>query len=118
MYKLKLNPRAFAAIIAGLKTIEIRAGKCKDNCGECVCQMQKHQLINFTNTLDGEVLSCTIKRVQHYESVRQLLETEGTQYTLSSTNDLEKGIQSIHNISDYRDRISKYGVYAIELSLI
>jgi len=116
MYELKLNPRAFDSIISGLKTIEIRAGKCKDSCGQCVCRMQKNQLINFTNTFDGKLLRCIIKRVQHYDSVRKLLETEGTEYTLSSTNDLEKGIKSIHNISDYKERIIKYGVYAIELS--
>jgi hypothetical protein len=40
---------------------------------------------------------------------------EGVEETLSSTNDIEKGIESIESIDGYKTLIKKNGVFAIRI---
>jgi len=111
--KKTINNRAFRALLNGVKRIEIRANKNnKDinsfnlvDCGDEVI---------FTNLKTHEKLKAVIKRKTLYQTIRELLITEGTRYSLSSTNDLEMGIKSIESIGDYKKLINKNGVFAIE----
>lgn len=109
---LRINPRAFKAIIEGSKTTEIRANKKKK-----ISKLKKGDRIVFKNYKSGQKILCKVERVTLYDTVRQLLEAEGTKHTLSSTNNLEKGIKSIHSISNYKEIIQKNGVFAIQLKL-
>jgi hypothetical protein len=43
------------------------------------------------------------------------LKIEGTEFTLSSTNDIKEGIDSIESINGYKELIEKNGVFAVEL---
>ena len=106
---MKLNERAFDALLAGTKTVEIRAPSKK------VAALSADDRITFTSLEQKRELSASVVHVQQYRSVRELLEAEGVAKTLSSTNDLEKGIESIHSIPGYVKRIKNGGVYAIEL---
>lgn len=110
--RLGLNKRAFNAISNGSKTVEIRANKkgkiCRLGCGDEIV---------FENAEEGKIL-CKVERVTLYGSVRDLLESEGTKKTLSSTDDLEKGIKSIHSISDYERVIRRNGVFAVKITFL
>ena len=59
---------------------------------------------------------CQIKQIALYESVKSLLEAEGTRYTLSSTNDINEGIESIQSIPNYKSYIRGNGVFAVHLA--
>lgn len=59
---------------------------------------------------------CRIRHITLYESVRKLLQSEGTQETLSSTNNIEKGIESIRSIPGYKSYIAENGVFAVHIS--
>ncbi len=119
--QMNLNDRAFKAIKAGVKTVEVRANK---------GQLFKNGNVIFTNST-GETIERNITRVTLYRSVRELLETEGCKNTLSSYNadlseeeNIAAGIISIENImadmgkgeiTKYREIIAATGVYAIVL---
>lgn len=117
-FNKKLNPRAFIAMFEGRKKIEIRANSNNSNDQNSINNMRIGDLILFKNTETKEQLNCKIRRIQLYKTVRGLLETEGTEFTLSSTNDLEEGIKSIESISNYKELIEKNGVFAIEIEPI
>ncbi|HLC90307.1 MAG TPA: hypothetical protein VJI15_00910 [Candidatus Nanoarchaeia archaeon] len=40
---------------------------------------------------------------------------ESTEFTLSSTKNIEEGIKSIESIDNYKELIAKNGVFAIKL---
>jgi len=50
-----------------------------------------------------------------YKNVKELLESEGIEHTLSSTNNIEEGIKSVESIDNYKELIAKNGVFAIKL---
>ncbi len=113
-FSKNLNPRAFDAIKAGTKRIEIRANK--NSTGKTSFNnIKEGDFIIFQKKGFDEKLKCLVKRKTLYKSVKELLEKEGTKYTLSSTNDIEKGIQSIESIGDYKRLIAKNGVFAVEI---
>ena len=109
-----INERAFEAIKKGGKKVEIRANEniFSDN---SINLMQIEDLIIFKKNGTTEKIKCVVKRKTLYKTVRTLLENEGTEYTLSSTNDIEEGIRSIESIENYQELIAKNGVFAIEL---
>lgn len=109
-----LYERPFEAIKKGTKRIEIRANK-NENSKNSINLMKEGDNIIFKKINSDEQITCTIKRITLYNSVRELLEKEGTQYTLSSTNNLEEGIIAVESISNYKELILKNGVFAIEL---
>ena len=109
-----LHDRPFNAIKQGRKTIEVRANK-NELSENSVNTIERGDIIIFTNTQTNETIQCTIERKTLYASVRDLLESEGTANTLSSTRDIEEGIKSIESIENYKELISKNGVFALEL---
>lgn len=108
-HKLSLKSRPFNAILNRAKKIEIRANT------EKISTIKVNDTIVFCNIETNKKLDCTVKRIEIYPTVRQLLEKEGTEYTLSSTNNFEEGIISIESISNYKEIIPKVGVCAIEI---
>ncbi len=113
-YELTLNDRAWNAIKVGSKRVEIRVDTLDSNFS--------HKLINSGDTLifeslsSGLIIECEVLKNVWYKSIEELLTVEGTEYTLSSTNDFDKGVLSINSIPGYTDGIAKNGVYAIHLS--
>ena len=97
-YNLDINNRAFKAIKNGTKRVEIRVTKLDDNS------------FYYGILKSGDV--------NHYSSIEELLILEGTRYTLSSTNDFDKGVESINSISGYKEAIPINGVYAIHIKCI
>lgn len=115
IHVLDLNDRPWKAIKKGTKRIEVRANGGYSNFDHS--QIHSGDIICFINNFSGESLRVTVLRICYYPTVRQLLETEGTEHTLSSGSDLEGGIVSIHSISGYKEAIKKNGVFAIEIEL-
>ncbi len=111
---LSLRERPFNAIKNGTKNIDIRANKPKTS-SSSVIGMNPGDIIFFQKENSDEKLQCTVARITLYASVRELLLAEGTKYSLSSTNDLKKGIASVESIDNYKEIISKNGVFAIKL---
>ncbi len=112
-YTFDINPRAFFAIKDGRKRVEIRANTGLE--GFDYGALVSGDVINFICA--GDSMLCGVKDVNHYESVRALLEAEGTEHTLSSTNDIEQGIRSVHSFPGYDESIQKNGVFAIHIAL-
>ncbi len=106
--------RPFNAIKKGQKNIEIRANN-NIFSRNSINLIEEGDFIIFNKKGSDEKLKCTVERKTLYRSVRELLEVEGTEHTLSSTNDIEEGIRSVESIADYKELISKNGVFAIKL---
>lgn len=115
-YNFDINNRAFNAIKNGTKRIEIRATKNGKNHFDYGV-LEVGDKILFTSYDYDEIL-CEIKEINWYKSIEELLMLEGTKYTLSSTNDYKKGIESINNINGYKEAIKTNGVYAIHIEYI
>ncbi len=114
IFHKNLYERPFNAIKNGKKNVEIRANK-NSSSKNSVNLIEEGDIIIFKNTKNNEKLKCLVERKTLYKNVRELLEAEGTEYTLSSTNDIEKGIKSVESIGNYKKLISKNGVFAIKL---
>ena len=112
-YELDLNNRAFDAIRRGDKRVEIRVKVEGDRFD--YGDLRPGDLIQFTS-LAGETMTCRVLKVCHYPTVEELLSEEGTKYTLSSTDDFEEGVKSIHSFPGYTQGIEKYGVWAIHIA--
>lgn len=113
--ELRINDRAFKAIKNGQKKVEIRANKKSSRTDYST--IKEGDNIIFLSNKSHQKLSCVVVRKTLYSSVRELLETEGTTHTLSSTDDIEKGIKSVESISNYKKIISRNGVFAYEIQL-
>jgi ASC-1-like (ASCH) protein len=109
-----LYERPFIAIKEAQKNIEIRANKNVFS-GNSVNLIEKGDFIIFKKIGSNEKIKCTVEKKPLYKSVRELLESEGTEHTLSSTNNIEEGIKSVESIGDYKELIAKNGVFAIKL---
>ncbi|MBI4144192.1 ASCH domain-containing protein [Candidatus Woesearchaeota archaeon] len=109
-----LYERTFNAIKKGQKNIEIRANK-NDFSENSINLIEEGDFIIFKKVGSEERLKCTVERKTLYRSVRELLEAEGTESTLSSTNNIEEGIKSVESIGNYKELIAKNGVFAIKI---
>ena len=108
---LSLNDRPFCAVKAGTKKIEGRTPKDENDLR--YEKMKPGDTITFTNNITNEQLVCAVLSVEHYSDTRSMLETEGTENVLSSGGNIEEGIESYNSLGDYKERIEKYGIYAI-----
>ena len=114
-YYFDLNDRAFNAIKNNTKRVEIRVTKL-DNSFDYSILKQK-DLIYFTNS-KNETIICKIIKINWYKTIEELLTVEGTKYTLSSTDDFEKGVKSINSFDGYKEGIKANGVYAIHIKFL
>ncbi len=89
-----LNEIPFNAIKSGKKNIEIRANK-NIFSGNSVNLIKEGDFIIFKKVGSEDKIKCTVERKTLYKSIRELLESEGTQHSIS-TNNIEEGIRSIH----------------------
>ena len=110
---LDLNDRAFNAIQARRKRVEIRANTKNHD----YSKYEVGDVIVFKNS-KSNTINCKITEINKYESVEELLMLEGTKYTLSSTNNYEEGIKSINSLNGYEKSIKENGVYAIHIEYL
>lgn len=111
-YKLNLNNRAFDAIKSGTKKVEIRVTTNKNKID--YKNIKKGDVLEFTNE-KLEKIDCIVRENVWYESALKLLEMEGTRFTLSSTNDIKEGVNSINRFAGYREGIKKNGIHALHI---
>lgn len=71
--------------------------------------------IELENNENGEKLVVDVEKTARYQSAKKLLEAEGTKNVLSGGGDLDQGIESISNLTNYRESIPKYGLIAIHV---
>lgn len=114
-YKLEINDRAYDAIKAKTKKIEIRANK--KNSKIDYSKISIDDTIKFYNS-KNEAITCKVIENNYYSSIEELLMLEGTKETLSSTNDYQEGIKSINSLDGYKEAIKENGVQAIHLEYI
>lgn len=104
--KLKINDRAAAAIKNGTKTIEIRINNNEDD----FSQLKTNDVLEFDSQQLGRFYA-TVKAINYYESIEELLMMEGTRYTIQFTDNYD-------DVSNYDDTIKKCGVYAIHIEYL
>ena len=110
-YNLNLNERPFNAIKAGTKKIE--GCTPNDEHDERYAKMIAGDSITFTNNITNEKMTCKVLSIIKYPDVRSMLEAEGTKNVLSSGLNVEGGIKSYNSLEGYKERIKKFGIYAI-----
>mgnify|MGYP001611460968 CR=1 FL=1 len=110
-YNINLNERPYLAIRAGTKKIEGRVKTSRDTF--LYSDLVSGDTITFTNIAMGEKMLVDVLGVKHYPNTREMLEAEGVENVLSSGGDIESGIESYNNFTEYRENIHKYGIYAI-----
>jgi ASC-1-like (ASCH) protein len=111
MFVLCLPERPFRAIQKGVKKIEGRSPDSKDNKYE---KMKTGDTLIFEHEETGEKLKTKILFVHHYPDVKNMLLSEGVENVLSSEpKTIEHGIESYDSLTDYKERIPKFGIYAI-----
>lgn len=113
MFTLHLPERPFRAIQKGTKKIEGRSPNSRDNKYE---KMRPGDTLIFEHEETREKLETKILFVHHYPDVKTMLLSEGVENVLSSKpKTIEHGIESYHSISNYKERIPKFGIYAISI---
>lgn len=113
--KLNINDRAALAIKNKTKKIEIRANKI--NSKHDYSLLKENDIIEFESNNLG-VFYVSVKEVNHYNTLEELLTLEGTKYTTSSTNDYNEAIKNINKLDGYEESIKENGVYAIHIEYL
>ena len=109
-YTLHLPERPFRAIQNRTKKVEGRAGS-EDGKYK---NMSAGDEIVFINEATNEEMVVVVRFVHHYKDVKTMLEAEDPKKVLSSfPKTVEHGIESYHSLEDYKERVEKYGIYAI-----
>jgi ASC-1-like (ASCH) protein len=121
-YELTLYPEYFDAIRNGIKTIEGRAYSDEIS----YHTWMPGDIINFTrlsNPTNGirtdEKISVRIDAVNHYETVREMLENEEWEKMQPNATSLKDAIGKYYGIDEsYEDRIQEEGIFAIKIELL
>lgn len=114
-YNLNLKDTYFQAIKNGDKVIEGRTPN--DENDKRYDEMISGDTITLTNIETDEELICQILSVSKYPDVETMLNTEGIQNCLPGVTNIENGVKIYHNLEGYKERIKKYGIYAIKIIL-
>lgn len=111
-YILELNDRPFNAIAAGTKKVEGRVPTEWDKTP--FNKLTTNDTIEFFRKSDKKKMEVKIKYVHHYPDTRSMLKAEGIENIISSEpKTIEHGIESYNLISNYKENIPLYGIYAI-----
>jgi ASC-1-like (ASCH) protein len=110
-YSLETNDRPFNAIRAGTKKVEGRVPTSYDNTP--YDKIKPSDRIAFIRESDKKIMETEVLYVKHYKNARAMLESEGTERVLSSGGDIEQGVASYNSFREYKENISKFGIYAI-----
>lgn len=113
---IDLNDRPFNAIKNKTKTVEIRTNT--PYIPFDFFKIKPLDKIQFVNNTSGETALVKVIRINKYDSVRELLEAEGTLNALSSGGNIEQGIVSVSNLTGYKESIPKSGILGIKVEVI
>lgn len=114
---LPIHKNQYTLIKMGSKTIYTRIpDPDNENIGYDLIEEGHH--IRFKLTTDNKLVNnrCYIRFIRHYDTVEELLTYEGVKPIFPSIDTIEEGVQKYYNFSEYIEKESKYGVYAIGLS--
>lgn len=124
---LKIFPKEFRQIRAGLRTIEGRA-PLNSNPGKTFSEMKPGDLITFRavskenkKILRGESITFEIlfnhcyKEDSPKKAIYEMLSKEGFKNVLPDCESIEEGVRVYMDFPDYPKRISKWGIHAIGL---
>ena len=76
--------------------------------------MKKGDILVFRHEDTGEELKTKILFVHRYPDTKSMLTSEGVENVLSSEpKTIEHGVESYNALPEYKERIVKFGVYAI-----
>lgn len=113
--KLPLLPQAFELIKSGRKKIEGRAPDI-DIPAKNYKHMNRDDILVFIKEDEtNEIIKYTISDINHYSSVEEMLKYENIKIVSPLENDSEKIITKYHSFPWYKERIKKYGIYAIHI---
>lgn len=116
LYKTDTNQRAFEALLAGTKTIEVRTNTPDDPLDYSKLEPGDVLHISLWPEPRSTFLEATVSNVRHYSSARELFEHEGFDKTCSSKpNSIEEAILRIESFTGYREAIKANGIFAVEL---
>ena len=63
-------------------------------------------------------MEAVVKCIFHYSGVKEMLDLEGLGNVFPGTKTVGEGILEYHKIPRYKDRIKKFGIWAIRFYLI
>jgi len=113
------NNRAFAALLSGKKTIELRANNPHDPMDYSKVIVGDEFLFTKWPVPDTQRLSAKVVRVTHYKTAEKLFAAEGIDYTSSSfSHSVDEAVKKLYKHTGYEEAIQASGVYAIELASI
>ena len=115
-YSFNLKPQYFIAIKSGTKTIEGRAPKNEKD--KTFDEMVFDDVITFINQETGEQLTCSVLAVNKYSNTKEMLEVNGLKNILPGVFTIEEGIAIYNDLKDYKERIVRFGIYAIVFKLL
>lgn len=114
-YHFNLNDSLFNAIKNKSKKVEGRAMKDENDRYK---DIKRGDTIEFENKENHEKIVTLVRFVHHYSTVGKMLETEGIENVLPNGESIEQGIEKYNAISDYKKRISEFGIYAFGIGAI
>ena len=109
-HEMKLNPSPFEMIKNGQKTIELRLFDEKRQ------QIQEGDIINFTNTTNGEKMCATVKKLHRFDSFEELYKNLPLLQCGYTAEDIEKAHPSDMEQYYSAEEQEKYGVVGIEMT--
>lgn len=110
---LKIHERTYKLIEEGKKTID---GRIPDHGnGINYSLMEEGQYVRFKLTESNTISEkrYIIRYIHHYDTIREMLTYEGLNCVFPTADSIEEGVERYHNFPEYKERESKYGVYAI-----
>lgn len=110
-YNLKLKDKYFHLMKSGRKNIEGRTPK--DESDSMYDDMKVGDTITFTNNTSQEIMLCKILSIIKFQNLKLMFEFIGIENALPDVDSIEEGIEIYNNISNYKARIEKFGIYAI-----
>jgi len=116
-YQTDINDRPFRAIFSGQKKVEGRTITSWETLD--LPKLKVGDLITFINNSSAEELTVKVRFIHHYLDVETMFEKEKIEEVLSSSpKTIEHGVASYNAITDYKEAITKHGIYAIGIELI
>ena len=109
VHAMKLNPSPFEKITSGQKTIELRLYDKKRQ------QIKEGDTITFTNTVSGEKISRTVRKLHRFESFEELYKVLPLLQCGYTADDVDSARPSDMERYYSAEEQAQYGVVGIEL---
>lgn len=114
-YHFNLHTNLFIAIKNKTKHIEGRAMRNENDRYKNIVQ---GDIIIFENEENHELITTEVQFVRHYRMVKEMLTSEGIKNILPEIKSIEEGIRKYESIPTYKERVKKFGIYAIGIKVV